>query len=113
MLPSVIHLVVKQDFSLVTFYSCVLQLHLRLAAHAGHRRPARHGAPTRAMHSAAAILRLALCAQARARQLGAYMQAQISTEEERRMAETFRTPEAVMKETAVSDFLPGSKAPNL
>ena len=50
---------------------------------------------------------------ARARHLGAYMQAQISTEEERRMAETFRTPEAVMKETAVSDFLPGSKAPNL
>ena len=44
---------------------------------------------------------------ARARHLGAYMQAQISTEEERRMAETFRTPEAVMKETAVADFLPG------
>jgi 2-polyprenyl-6-methoxyphenol hydroxylase-like FAD-dependent oxidoreductase len=42
---------------------------------------------------------------ARARHLGAYMQAQISTDEERRMAETFRTPEAVMKETAVADFL--------
>ena len=41
---------------------------------------------------------------ARARHLGAYMQAQISTEKERRMAETFRTPEAVMKETAVADF---------
>ena len=47
---------------------------------------------------------------ARARHLGAYMQAQISTEEERRMAETFRTPEAVMKETAVADFLRGCKA---
>ena len=46
---------------------------------------------------------------ARARHLGAYMKAQISTEEERRMAETFRTPEAVMKETAVADFLPGGK----
>ena len=42
---------------------------------------------------------------ARARHLGAYMQAQISTEEERQMAETFRTPDAVMKETAVADFL--------
>jgi len=42
---------------------------------------------------------------ARARHLGAYMQAQISTDEERQMAETFRTPDAVMKETAVADFL--------
>ncbi len=42
---------------------------------------------------------------ARARHLGAYMQAQISSEEERRMAETFRTPEAIMRETAVSSFL--------
>jgi len=39
------------------------------------------------------------------------MQAQISTEEERRMAETFRTPEAVMKETAVADFLSFCVAP--
>lgn len=42
---------------------------------------------------------------ARARHLGAYMQAQISSEEERRMAEAFRSPEAIMRETAVSDFL--------
>lgn len=37
-----------------------------------------------------------------ARALGAYMQAQISTPEEREMAERYRTPEAVMRETAVS-----------
>lgn len=41
----------------------------------------------------------------RARQLGAYMQAQIKTEAERQQAEIFRTPEAVMAETASSDFL--------
>ena len=38
----------------------------------------------------------------RARQLGAYMQAQILTEEERRLAERHRQPEAVMAETAVA-----------
>jgi 2-polyprenyl-6-methoxyphenol hydroxylase-like FAD-dependent oxidoreductase len=38
----------------------------------------------------------------RARQLGAYMQAQILTEEERTMAELHRTPDAVMAETAVA-----------
>jgi len=37
-----------------------------------------------------------------ARALGAYMQAQIRTEEERRMAERYRTPEAIMLETAVA-----------
>ncbi|MFC5520754.1 FAD binding domain-containing protein [Polaromonas jejuensis] len=37
-----------------------------------------------------------------ARSLGAYMQAQIRTPHEREMAEKYRTPEAVMKETAVS-----------
>ena len=37
---------------------------------------------------------------ARARHLGAYMQAQIRTPEERQMAERYRTPEAVMRETA-------------
>ena len=37
-----------------------------------------------------------------ARSLGAYMQAQIRTPHERSMAERYRTPEAVMKETAVS-----------
>ncbi|MBH5397214.1 FAD-dependent monooxygenase [Bradyrhizobium sp. CNPSo 4010] len=38
----------------------------------------------------------------RARQLGAYMQAQIATAEERAMAEQHRSPEAVMTETAVA-----------
>jgi hypothetical protein len=37
---------------------------------------------------------------ARARHLGAYMQAQIKTADERAMAERYRTPEAVMRETA-------------
>ncbi|MET4476692.1 FAD binding domain-containing protein [Bradyrhizobium sp. F1.13.3] len=38
----------------------------------------------------------------RARHLGAYMQAQIATAEERAMAELHRSPEAVMAETAVA-----------
>lgn len=38
----------------------------------------------------------------RARELGAYMQAQLLTEEERAMAERHRRPEAVMAETAVA-----------
>jgi 2-polyprenyl-6-methoxyphenol hydroxylase-like FAD-dependent oxidoreductase len=38
---------------------------------------------------------------ARARHLGAYMQAQLRTPAERAMAERYRTPEAVMRETAV------------
>ena len=38
----------------------------------------------------------------RARQLGAYMQAQVLTDEERRLAERHRHPEAVMAETAVA-----------
>ncbi|HYZ24517.1 MAG TPA: FAD binding domain-containing protein [Rhodopila sp.] len=38
----------------------------------------------------------------RARHLGAYMQAQLLTEEERAMAERHRSPEAVMAETAVA-----------
>lgn len=37
-----------------------------------------------------------------ARHLGAYMQAQLSSEQDREMAERYRTPEAVMRETAVS-----------
>jgi 2-polyprenyl-6-methoxyphenol hydroxylase-like FAD-dependent oxidoreductase len=41
---------------------------------------------------------------AHARRLGAYMQAQLRSEEERAMAERYRTPEAVMRETAVSPF---------
>jgi 2-polyprenyl-6-methoxyphenol hydroxylase-like FAD-dependent oxidoreductase len=39
---------------------------------------------------------------ARARHLGAYMQAQLRSDEERAMAARYRTPEAVMRETAVS-----------
>jgi 2-polyprenyl-6-methoxyphenol hydroxylase-like FAD-dependent oxidoreductase len=38
---------------------------------------------------------------ARGRHLGAYMQAQIKTEREREMAERYRTPEAIMRETAI------------
>lgn len=42
---------------------------------------------------------------AHARHLGAYMQAQILTDHERKMAERYRTPEAVMTETAIApDF---------
>lgn len=37
-----------------------------------------------------------------ARDLGRYMQAQLRTEEEREMAERYRTPEAIMRETAVA-----------
>ncbi|RZT35511.1 FAD binding domain-containing protein [Cupriavidus agavae] len=37
-----------------------------------------------------------------ARHLGAYMQAQLKSDEDRAMAERYRTPEAVMRETAVS-----------
>lgn len=37
-----------------------------------------------------------------ARHLGAYMQAQLKSEQDREMAERYRTPEAVMRETAVS-----------
>ncbi|QDO97582.1 FAD-dependent oxidoreductase [Ferrovibrio terrae] len=40
-----------------------------------------------------------------ARSLGAYMQAQILTSEERQMAERYRSVEAVMRETAVSPAL--------
>jgi len=45
---------------------------------------------------------------ARARHLGAYMQAQIRSAAEREMAERYRTPEAVMRDTAAprEDFLP-------
>jgi len=42
---------------------------------------------------------------ARARRLGAYMQAQISTAEEKRAAELHRSPQAVMAETASIAFL--------
>lgn len=41
----------------------------------------------------------------RARHLGAYLQTQFHSDEERRLAERHRTPEAVMAETAVLDFL--------
>ena len=52
---------------------------------------------TRLPHGAAVIRR--------ARHLGAYMQAQLLTDEERAMAETHRSPEAVMAETAVATGL--------
>jgi 2-polyprenyl-6-methoxyphenol hydroxylase-like FAD-dependent oxidoreductase len=41
----------------------------------------------------------------RARQLGAYMQAQLLTDEERALAERHRSPQAVMEETAISTGL--------
>jgi hypothetical protein len=48
--------------------------------------------------SGAAVIR-------RARQLGAYMQAQILTEEERAMAERHRSAQAAVAETAVATGL--------
>ncbi|HEY4370777.1 MAG TPA: FAD binding domain-containing protein [Burkholderiales bacterium] len=45
-----------------------------------------------------------------ARHLGAYMQAQLKSAEEREMAERYRTPEAVMRETAVPFHMPGDAA---
>jgi len=45
-----------------------------------------------------------------ARHLGAYMQASKSTDEEKRAAEGYRTPEAVIRETASLDFLYGRRA---
>jgi 2-polyprenyl-6-methoxyphenol hydroxylase-like FAD-dependent oxidoreductase len=42
---------------------------------------------------------------ARARHLGAYMQAQIKTAGERAMAERYRTPDAVMRETATPESM--------
>ncbi len=48
-------------------------------------------------------LRVGAAVIARARHLGAYMQAQIKTAEERAMAERYRTPEAVMRETAIPE----------
>ncbi|SFT29247.1 FAD binding domain-containing protein [Methylobacterium sp. yr668] len=50
----------------------------------------------------AARLRYGAAVIRRARELGAYMQAQILTPEERTMAERHRRPEAVMAETAVA-----------
>ncbi len=45
---------------------------------------------------------------ARARHLGAYMQAQIKTAAERQMAERYRTPDAVMRETATPENMWGA-----
>jgi 2-polyprenyl-6-methoxyphenol hydroxylase-like FAD-dependent oxidoreductase len=45
---------------------------------------------------------------ARARHLGAYMQAQIKTAAERQMAERYRSPEAVMRETATPENMWGT-----
>jgi 2-polyprenyl-6-methoxyphenol hydroxylase-like FAD-dependent oxidoreductase len=47
---------------------------------------------------------------ARARHLGAYMQAQVRTSAERAMAERYRTPEAVMRETATPTAMWGTGA---
>ncbi len=47
-------------------------------------------------------MRVGVAMIARARHLGAYMQAQIRTQREREMAERYRTPDAVMRETAVA-----------
>jgi 2-polyprenyl-6-methoxyphenol hydroxylase-like FAD-dependent oxidoreductase len=44
----------------------------------------------------------------RARHLGAYMQAQIRTTSEREMAERYRTPAAVMRETATPENMWGA-----
>jgi 2-polyprenyl-6-methoxyphenol hydroxylase-like FAD-dependent oxidoreductase len=52
-----------------------------------------------------ARLRLGAAVIARARHLGAYMQAQIKTASERQMAERYRTPEAVMRETATPESM--------
>jgi len=41
----------------------------------------------------------------RARHLGAYMQSNLRTSEEKALADRFRSPESVMQETAVLDFL--------
>jgi len=41
----------------------------------------------------------------RARHLGAYMQAQLRTDDERRFAARYRSPDAIMTETATMDFL--------
>lgn len=46
--------------------------------------------------------RVGVAMVARARHLGAYMQASRRTQEERDMAERYRSPEAVMRETAVA-----------
>jgi 2-polyprenyl-6-methoxyphenol hydroxylase-like FAD-dependent oxidoreductase len=48
---------------------------------------------------------------AHARHLGAYMQAQLLTEHEVRMAELYRTPDAVMRETAVPPHVGCRPAP--
>ena len=60
----------------------------------------------------AARMRLGRAVVARARALGAYMQAQLLTDAERRMAESHRDPDSVMRETAVATGLPsGDLAP--
>ena len=52
-------------------------------------------------HAMVAVTIVAADTDAQARHLGAYMQAQVSTPLEREMAERYRTPEAVMAETAM------------
>ncbi len=69
-----------------------------LAAHPDDLDEALAAFATIRLRSGAAVIR-------RARELGAYMQAQILTPEERAMAERHRRPEAVMAETAVATGL--------
>ncbi|TXN02055.1 FAD-dependent oxidoreductase [Methylobacterium sp. WL64] len=66
-----------------------------LAAHPDDRDAALAAFEASRLRYGAAVIR-------RARELGAYMQAQILTPEERAMAERHRRPEAVMAETAVA-----------
>ena len=66
-----------------------------LAAHRGDVGSALAAFEAERLPYGAAVIR-------RARDLGAYMQAQILTEEERAMAERHRSPDAVMAETAVA-----------
>ena len=54
-------------------------------------------------HYEEARVRFGATVIARARHLGAYMQAQIRTTSERQMAERYRTPAAVMRETATPE----------
>ena len=56
-------------------------------------------------HYEAPRLRFGAAVIARARHLGAYMQAQIKTASERQMAERYRTPAAVMRETATPESM--------
>ena len=61
----------------------------------------RHGIEEGLLQYSAARVDFGRQIVAHARHLGAYMQAQLRTDHEREMAERYRTPDAVMQETAV------------